>query len=165
MTDYISRADAIDAVKEILSGNVYWDYVCDAVKALKALPSADAVSREEYDKLLNDSIWQAERMKKQLEYRAELSADVEPTVVRCKTMIPYGDFREWAKRIREDNPNVIVIPFDAEVVSADSVHGEWLYVENEPYSECSKCGRYIDDLDEDKYAYCPYCGARMENTK
>lgn len=46
--------------------------------------------------------------------------------------------------------------------SAEAVHGEWLYVENEPYSECSKCGRYIDDLDEDKYAYCPYCGVRME---
>ena len=48
------------------------------------------------------------------------------------------------------------------VPSADAVQGEWLYVENEPYSECSKCGRYIDDLDEDKYAYCPYCGARMK---
>ena len=46
--------------------------------------------------------------------------------------------------------------------SADAAQGEWLYVENEPYSECSKCGRYIDDLDEDKYAYCPYCGAKMK---
>ena len=41
--DLISRAGAIEAVKETLSGNVYWDYVCDALKALKALPSAEAV--------------------------------------------------------------------------------------------------------------------------
>lgn len=42
-SDLISRADAMGAVKETLSGNVYWDYVCDALKALKALPSAEAV--------------------------------------------------------------------------------------------------------------------------
>lgn len=49
MTDLISRADAIEAVNETLSGNVYWDYVCDAVKALKALPSAEAVQGEWVD--------------------------------------------------------------------------------------------------------------------
>ena len=33
--------------------------------------------------------------------------------------MPTKDFNEWAKRIREVNPNAVVIPCDAEVVSAD----------------------------------------------
>jgi hypothetical protein len=49
------------------------------------------------------------------------SADAEPTVIRSKTLLPTKDFKEWAKRVRETNPNVIVIPCDAEVVSADAV--------------------------------------------
>lgn len=86
-TDTISRAEAIEAVKETLSGNVYWDYVCDAVNTLSALPSAEA----------------------------------EPKVIRSKTLMPTKDFKEWAKRIRETNPNAVVIPCDAEVVSAEAV--------------------------------------------
>lgn len=50
-----------------------------------------------------------------------LSADAEPTVIRSKTLMPTKDFKEWAKRIREENPNAVIIPCDAEVVSADSV--------------------------------------------
>lgn len=53
------------------------------------------------------------------------SADAEPTVIRSKTLLPTKDFKEWAKRVRETNPNVIVIPCDAEVVSADAVQG-WI---------------------------------------
>lgn len=45
----------------------------------------------------------------------------EPTVIRSRTLLPTKDFKEWAKRIKEVNPNVIVIPCDAEVVSADAV--------------------------------------------
>ena len=41
-------------------------------------------------------------------------------------------------------------------------HGEWIDVDNEPYCECSVCGSYIYNLDDD-YAFCPRCGARMEN--
>ena len=50
------------------------------------------------------------------------SAEVKPTVIRSKTLLPTKDFKEWAKRVRDGNPNVIVIPCDAEVVSADAVH-------------------------------------------
>ena len=45
--------------------------------------------------------------------------------------------------------------------SAEPVQGEWVDVESEPYCECSVCGSYIDNLDDD-YAFCPRCGARME---
>jgi len=39
-------------------------------------------------------------------------------------------------------------------------HGEWIDVDNEPYCECSVCGAYIDNLDDD-YEFCPRCGADM----
>ena len=40
----------------------------------------------------------------------------EQTVIRSKTLMPTKDFKEWAKRIREVNPNAVVIPCDAAVV-------------------------------------------------
>ena len=84
MTDLISRADAIDAVRKIRATDLFgW-----AVDAIKALPSAD-----------------------------------RPIVIRSRTFMPTKDFKEWAKRIRETNPNAVVIPCDAEVVSAEA---EWI---------------------------------------
>lgn len=53
------------------------------------------------------------------------SAEAEPTVIRSRTFMPTKDFKEWAKRIREVNPNAVVIPCDAEVVSAETVQG-WI---------------------------------------
>ena len=51
------------------------------------------------------------------------SAEAEPTVIRCRTLLPTQDLEEWAKRVRETNPNAVVIPCDAEVVSAEA---EWI---------------------------------------
>ena len=48
------------------------------------------------------------------------SAEAEPTVIRSRTLMPTKDFKEWARRIREVNPNAVVIPCDAEVVSAEA---------------------------------------------
>lgn len=53
------------------------------------------------------------------------SAEAEPTVIRSRTLMPTKDFMEWAKRIKEVNPNAVVIPCDAEVVSAEAVQG-WI---------------------------------------
>ena len=53
------------------------------------------------------------------------SAEADPTVIRSRTFMPTKDFKEWVKRIREENPNAVVIPCDAEVVSAEAVHG-WI---------------------------------------
>lgn len=47
----------------------------------------------------------------------------ESIVIRSKTLMPTKDFKEWAKRIREVNPNAVVIPCDAEVASAEY---EWI---------------------------------------
>ena len=56
------------------------------------------------------------------------TADAKPTVIQSKTLFPTKDFMEWAKRIKEVNPNAVVIPCDAEVASAEAVQGytEWL---------------------------------------
>ena len=135
MTDYISRADAIDAVARLCTDGQtakvdgYFIPIRDALEnVLSALPSADAV----------------------------------PTVIRAKTFMQKEDFDKWAEDIKRQGENVVCIPCDAEVVSANRPSGEWEYLANEPYSRCSVCGAYIDDLDDDKYTYCPYCGARMK---
>ena len=84
----------------------------DAIKAVASITMSIHLSDVICDKLL-----------------ALPSADAEPTVIRSKTLLPTKDFKEWAKRVRETNPNVIVIPCDAEVVSADAVQGD----------ECDHC--------------------------
>ena len=53
--------------------------------------------------------------------RNKVHDDTLPTVIRSKTLMPTKDFREWAKRIKEVNPNAVVLPCDAEVPSADAV--------------------------------------------
>ena len=53
------------------------------------------------------------------------TADAKPTVIQSKTLLPTKDFMEWAKRIKEVNPNAVVIPCDAEVASAEAVQG-WI---------------------------------------
>ena len=57
---------------------------------------------------------------KSVKYKSNLLDTTDrPTVIRSKTLMPTKDFKEWAKRIREVNPNAVVIPCDAEVMSAD----------------------------------------------
>lgn len=84
MSDLISRADAIEAVRNVMCNKIgsWYDLAVFAIEALSALPSAEA----------------------------------EPTVIRSRTFMPTKDFKELAKRIREVNPNAVVIPCDAEEV-------------------------------------------------
>ena len=49
------------------------------------------------------------------------SADAEPTVIRAKTFMRKEDFDKFAEDIKRQGENVICIPCDAEVVSADAV--------------------------------------------
>lgn len=76
------------------------------------------------------------------------SAEANPTVIRSKTLLPTKDFKEWAKRIKEVNPNAVVIPCDAEVASAEASHG-WIpcskmlpenTAEWKAYITCNKAG-------------------------
>lgn len=81
-----------------------------------------------------------------------LSAEAETTVIRSRTLMPTKDFKEWAKRIRETNPNAVVIPCDAEVVSTDAVE----------VVRCKDCIHWLPQtqcgFDEDNDEYHDYCG-------
>lgn len=137
MTDYISRADAIEALCHNCA--YYTDEQCKTDSGYWC--ESGAMIREDIP-----------------------SAEAEPTVIRSRTFMPTKDFKEWAKRVREENPNVIVIPCDAEVVSADAVQGEWVdWLGNGNEWECSVCKCSVESHGSIAYKYCPMCGARMEN--
>ena len=79
------------------------------------------------------------------------SAEAKPTVIRSRTLMPTKDFKEWAKRIRETNPNAVVIPCDAEVVSADAVE----------VVRCKDCkwSDWYKTLDGEHRCYCMVHGS------
>ena len=105
MTDLISRADAIETVLTYF------------------IPRSHTGERGEHEEDFVRTI-----------FKALPSADVEPTVIRSITLLPTKDFKEWAKRIKEVNPNAVVIPCDAEVVLADAVSREDTVTLNSPIS-------------------------------
>ena len=44
----------------------------------------------------------------------------KPTVIRCEKLLSKEDFEAIVKRIHEENQNVIVIPYEVEVVSTNT---------------------------------------------
>ncbi len=55
--------------------------------------------------------------------------------------------------------------FSAPTVDAvEVVHGRWQWYEAlvNPYALCSNCGCGLDKRDALNFAYCPYCGAKMD---
>ena len=100
----------------------------------------------------------------------------EPTVIRSKTLLPTKDFKEWAKRVRETNPNAVVIPCDAEVVSADAVSREFyedavkanigIVIENRKLKAQLESADAVQGewkIDEYGIYHCPFCHA-INNT-
>ena len=99
-----------------------------AIEALSAEPTdlirrADAIAKAKYlvnrwigvtGKAYEEKVPLIEEV-----FNAIPSAEAEPTVIRSRTLMPTEDFKEWARRIKEDNSDVIVIPCDAEVASAN----------------------------------------------
>ena len=134
-------------------------YRADAIEAVDGLKERPQKYYTQYNNGLSDAI---------MELTALPSAEAEPTVIRSRTLMPTKDFKEWAKRIREENPNVIVIPCDAEVVSAEAVQGEWIWRTDIPIGDgrtsagyiCSNCGK--DYWHGDVFDFCPNCGAKMK---
>lgn len=98
------------------------------------------------------------------------TADVKPTVIQSKTLFPTKDFKEWAKRIKEVNPNAVVIPCDAEVVSAEAEwigynadKEDWLRTDGTPiFLVCDKCHGTVINNGSAHWNFCPNCGARMK---
>lgn len=104
--------------------------VCEAIDmAIEAL-SAEATDvykahEEEHLKIVNriKELQYAIAKTQTIVGKMVKSSEAEPTVIRSRTLMPTKDFKEWAKRIREENPNAIIIPCDAEVVS---VEADWI---------------------------------------
>lgn len=103
-------------------------------------------------------------------YYIRPSADAEPTVIRAKTFMSKEDFDKWAEDIKRQGENIICIPCDAEVVSAEAEQGEWIKtVDGNGWNEwwvfkCPLCGATIEDKQYRswEYNFCPNCGARMK---
>ena len=88
------------------------------------------------------------------------------TVIRSRTFMRAEDFKEWAKRVKEENQNVIVIPCDAEVAAPK--RGEWKTVEDfdgDLHYQCTQCGEEwtfpYGTPEENNANFCPCCGARI----
>ena len=109
-----------------------WNALQMAIDALmhansRSIHERDLISRADaiayIDRVTNSGLGRNKSLDYIHKYISALpSAEDKPTVIRSKTLPPTKDFKEWAKRVRDGNPNVIVIPCDAEVVSADAVH-------------------------------------------
>jgi len=145
----VSRIEYDDRV-ELLVANRKKDKVIlkDAFGSMEYVPSADAEQTDCTDfvnwlteVVMDEGNWElnavayGEIICRKLEKLGVLEVteepsyyirpSAEPTVIRSKTLLPTKDFKEWAKRVRETNPNAVVIPCDAEVVSADAVSREF----------------------------------------
>ena len=140
-------------------------YICDGRKCdsdcSECFRTLDIEHARDF-KLMGDTYFQQE-------------AEAEQKVIRSRTLMPTKDFKEWAKRVREENgENVIVIPCDAEV--ADRPMGEWRVVATtKPMYDrmgvlcwgsvykCDQCDftTWAVEGHFSQYNFCPNCGARM----
>lgn len=188
MSNLISRADAIEAVRIIADKMTEHGKVCmeQAVSILEALPSAelpkgDLISRADvlkYPIRLNhydeengsrEFVYGVESV---IEYVESLpSADAEPIVIRAQTFMRKEDYDKWAEDIKKQNKSIVCIPCDAEVVSADAdrPHGEWIekYYDADDrgpsHYVCSECRNVWNKaFIPFTWHYCPSCGARMK---
>lgn len=141
MTDLISRADAIEAVLTYFIPRSHTgergEHEEDFVRMIfKSLPSADAVSREEYEE--TDGVVKIEKQ------NANEVGEIKHIVIHSPNYTRYF--------YNESMPT-----------SADAVQGEWKHtITWQPY--CSNC-EYVFGEDEEFspfWKYCPMCGARIK---
>lgn len=167
--DSISRADAIEAVRKELvcdgrheTHDKTCRFIADVI--LSALPSAEAEDRL-YIKIYADDepsvkaekfyqICGETQNRETAEWLKEYfpSAEAKPTVIRSRTLMPTKDFKEWAKRVREENPNAVIIPCDAEVVSAEATCATCadraVCIMSEPDGQWKACKNYRPSADD-----------------
>lgn len=178
--DLISRADAIEALME--------QYYCDendydtAIETINGLPSADAVKvayicdsracNSDCELTECTHTTDIEHAKNFIRHgnRYMESADAIPTVIRAKTFMRKEDFDKWADDIKKQNKSVVCISCDAEVVSADAIHSDGVFVPNmEMPKACDYCLFHDSEWSwckaKDKYCgdgKCPLIAVRGE---
>ena len=156
--DLISRADAIEAVRSYFKDRL-GKSKCDYDEELQVY----VLGKEErtmltYNKGINDKL------------RSLPSADAEPKVKHDREWI-IGCIKHdgFIKTDRFGKANQIILQIILDALSADRV-GEWTaeigYEGEVLYYECSNCKEAFSLLEgtpeENKYNYCPNCGARMK---
>lgn len=144
--DLISRESAICAIEntdcELTAGD--WDELTDAINEL---PSADAVSREEYNKLLANSIWESKHIGKMLEYKNETE--------------PSGDLIS-----REDAMKAVYL-----LGKRPKTNEIWDCLDALPSAVCDDCiwrvcnYNSVDWEKPDANKFCPNCGADMRKDR
>jgi rubrerythrin len=160
--DYISRADAIEAVRYLIYDRqekgakpFKWWFI---KQRLNAIPSADAVSCEFYEDAVKANIRlviENRELKEQIE-----SADAVQGL---------GRYEKAMQKLRE-MPSYIngVKAKQIKKIPSDAVHGEWIWRTDIPIGDgrtsagyiCSNCGK--DYWHGNVFNYCPSCGARMK---
>ena len=152
-TDYINRADAIDAVVSwTVEDRPTEEMPTDLVDRINDLPSADAEQvtsklKNPCDSLLTDDSAECKEQKSKLDLISR--AKVLNVVQNADDgNIPY----EVIKDIIQGLPSV----------SAERV-GEWLQspIKSDMW-HCSSCGSPLMTDDIEETHYCPNCGARMK---
>lgn len=159
--DTIYRADAIEAVEMAIVNNE------SIHKTLLALPSVDVVSREEYNKLFDDSVLELQKLEKEYDdVIAQLNQKLENSVSRefCeKVLIECGKVKTKLGELEQ---------------ATKTVQGEWVRCEREMkdlegnilcyvyWYECDQCRsrppRKQFEKQEWLSDFCPNCGAKMK---
>lgn len=176
MSDYISRADAIEAVAEewLSEASAESPYVNDndidryrelAEELFSDIPSAEQVAsklKKPCDSLLTDDSAECKEQKSKLESADAVHIHKDGTL---NVKVPN------AQKVGR----VLIMDTDSHIggglfYPADAVHGEWKQEYRKTANgvdfcviACSECDYY--DAQMHYYNYCPSCGARMENTK
>ena len=149
--DLIRRSDAIKAIASL-------HILADEEKIFKVYADNPHSMTTDFEGTLIDAINAIKSIP---------SAD-RPTVIRVKSIMRKEDYDDLEKRIKQQNPNVIVIPHNAELVT-DRPQGEWIgeadgYYNGELIYDtwyCSNCDYVVDDEEPPTWNFCPNCGADM----
>ena len=151
LTELIARTDAIKTVIRMCAP--ICDNTNDVVKAIDALPSADAVDCTDFiewlvDRVLDETIWEYNSVA----YGEIICRKLEKLGVLEVTEEPSYYIRHIENNAKESD--LVYRP------SADSVQGEWVRHElwGNPWFTCSECNYH----GRNDFNFCPNCGARMK---
>ena len=146
MTDYISRADAMSKCKNAeneLTDEAERKGVRVARFIIGELPSAelpkgDLISRADAIEAVRKCKVQDIRfgnvtsnmmLVQKAEVIVALSAlpSADAVIVRPKYMMHKADYEKWAEEVKKESSNIIVLPYDAEVITDDRLDVDRIY--------------------------------------